>query len=172
MNPTIGFATSRNSQPLTQMNELNLEDLCDDGTIDSCDSLDREADTNKYITDREEEAREQTYDEDITSTKGDLDQVIHDEFQNWVSQNPANKHWHEQNEKWHAHNPATNNSRVTKEHRHKQDETKNRHAQKHANNNSKVKCIDCSDKKNNAVIDLDSEMGDAINQMINIEIDQ
>lgn len=69
MNLTTGFATSNNSQPLTHINQFDLEDLCGDGSVDSSDTLNREPDNEMYIEDREEDAREQTYEEGITSTK-------------------------------------------------------------------------------------------------------
>lgn len=57
---TLGFESSRNSQPLTQINQLALEDLFGGWSDESRDNLDREADTDMCITDREEEARKQT----------------------------------------------------------------------------------------------------------------
>lgn len=48
MNLAIDFATNSNCKPQTKMNQVDIDDLCDDGSVDSRDTLDREANTDKY----------------------------------------------------------------------------------------------------------------------------
>lgn len=57
--PIVPENSSKSHSP--PQKQFDNEHICNEGSLDSGATLDRKADTEKYVDDREEEAREKTY---------------------------------------------------------------------------------------------------------------